>query len=274
MTRTRSKREVTCTRNVTEQRRKGAHWPAGLFILQIHGGAHDQRTGPSPAVFLPSVSINYGQFSNEKRASSSTRLSKKDRTSGLGSVDGARARHMHRPFRSLVTGRRRRRWKALGGGVEVKSGSRRAVASEAEPQESLWSCHGSVQKRVAFGAFPAPHHARPGPFPSLTAAADREAGRGGERGDRRHPLVCVPCSTRTRARQAGTRALTHTQTHAHCLSCGAKDSVPKAGNFAVVTGEGQRERVERDADTTQAGTQAERLGLETPAEREVLYYCW
>ena len=25
--------------------------------------------------------------------------------------------------------------------------------------------------------------------------------------------------------------------------------MPKAGNFAVVTGEGQRERVERDADT-------------------------
>jgi hypothetical protein len=119
MTRTRSKREVTCTRNVTEQRRKGAHRPAGLFILHIHGGAHDQRTGPSPAVFLPSVSINYGQFSNEKRASSSTHV--------WGSVDRASQAHMHRPFRSLVTGRRRRRWKALGGGVEVKSGSRRAV---------------------------------------------------------------------------------------------------------------------------------------------------
>lgn len=124
---------------------------------------------------------------------------------------------MHRPFRSLVTGRRRRRWKALGGGVEVKSGSRRAVASEAEPQESLWSCHGSVQKRVAFGAFPAPHHARPGPFPSLTAAADREAGRGGERGDRRHPLVCVPLF-RDRQRHARDRlARGLSRTHKHTL---------------------------------------------------------
>jgi hypothetical protein len=92
----------------------------------------------------------------------------------------------------------------------------------------LWSCHGSVQKRVAFGAFPAPHHARPGPFPSLTAAADREAGRGGERGDRRHPLVCV-CSvfdkgTRATGRHARSRAHTNTRSLfiMRCQGLGAK----------------------------------------------------
>jgi hypothetical protein len=50
------------------------------------------------------------------------------------------------------------------------------VQRGAEPLESLWFCHGSMQKRVAFGAFLAPHHARPA-RPYLRAAADRGAAR-------------------------------------------------------------------------------------------------
>lgn len=156
----------------------------------------------------------------------------------------------------------------LSAAGKLKASRAGAACSGAEPLESLWFCHGSVQKRMAFGAFLAPHHARPA-RPSLRATADRGAarlpgaGRGGEatgeRDDRRHPRVCV-CVFDKGTRATGTHR--HT-TDTHCLSCGGKDLVPKAGNFTVVTGDGERRRRRH-----YTGAQAERRDGET--DREIL----
>ena len=82
----------------------------------MHGNMTDDR----PVQVTHSFSrFYYGQFSNEKRAAS-TLL---DRREGWFAVAHGAAPASHWPVSLLVTGRWRRRWKALGGG-EVKSESR------------------------------------------------------------------------------------------------------------------------------------------------------